>query len=123
MPRYAQQFIDMAIKKYTDWRSWLQGLQTNLVKCIGTTGTAWLGTNAASGAGIPIVGISWKQAGVMFGVHIGIELFTYMKNVQPAVVTETVETAFTSKDEAGQTIIQSSKTTTTTPVDTATKQP
>ena len=107
------------VNKYTDWRSWLEGLQTNVIKCVGTTGTAWLGTNAASAAGIPINGISWKQAGVMFGVHIGFEVFTYMKNSQPQVITETVDTSFQSKSPDGSQIVQSSKTVTTLPANPA----
>ena len=106
----------MSIKKYTDWRSWLQGLQTNIIKCIGTTGTAWLGTNAASAAGVPIVGITWKQALAMFGVHIGFEVFTYMKNVQPQAITETTESAMKATSADGSEVSQSVKTVTTTPV-------
>ena len=109
----------MAMRKYTDWRTWFDGLRKNLFKCIGTTGVSWLGTNAASGCGLPINGISWKQALTMFGVHVGFEIFTYMRDVQPPEVTETVETAYTSKAPDGATITQASKTVTTTPVDPA----
>lgn len=103
------------VKKYTDWRTWWDGLRTNLLKCIGTTGTLWLGTNAAAGAGIPIKGIDWEQAGLMFGVHIGFEVFSYLKDNQPKVITETVETSFISKSPDGSTVTQGSKVTTETP--------
>ena len=104
-------------KKYTDWRSWFDGLRKNLFKCIGTTGTAWLGTNAASGCGLPINGISWKQAATMFGVHIAIEVFTYLRDVQPAEIVETVEDNFKAQASDGSTVEKSSKTVTTTPID------
>ena len=104
------------MRTYTDWGNWLTGLRQNIFKCVGTTGVAWLGTNAASAAGIPIVGITWKQAGAMFAVHIGFEVFTYMKNVPPAIITETVETTLTAKSSDGSTVTHDVKTTTTTPV-------
>lgn len=108
----------MSVKKFTDWSGYWLGLRQNIIKCIGTTGTAWLGTNTAAAMGVPIPGIDWKQALAMFGVHIGIEVFTYMKNVQPAVITETIETAFTSKDPTtGTSVTQASKTTTVTPAE------
>ena len=75
----------MTMKRYTDWQGWWIGLRQNLLKCIGTTGTAWLGTNALSGAGVPIAGINWQQAGAMFAVHIGIEIFSYLQKNQPTV--------------------------------------
>lgn len=106
----------MSIKKYTDWGSWWDGLRTNLLKCIGTTGTLWLGTNAAAGAGIPVKGIDWEQAGLMFMVHIGFELFTYLKDNQPKVIVEQSDTTFSSKTPGGAEITQTRSTTTTTPV-------
>ena len=108
----------MPVRKYTDWASWWDGLRTNLIKCIGTTGIAWLGTNAASGIGIPVVGITWKQALCFFGVHIGFEVFSYFQKVQPAVIVETTETEHESRDplSGGVTEVGSSKTTTTTPI-------
>lgn len=106
------------LKKYTDWRTWWDGLRTNLMKCAGTTGTSWLGSNAV-GATIPALSdikMNWHQAIGLFGVHMGIEIFAYMRDNQPKVITETIETSFESKDEAGKTIVQASKTTTETPV-------
>lgn len=100
----------MSIKKYTDWRTWWDGLRTNLIKCIGTTGTSWLGSNAI-GATVPslsMVSLNWEQALGLFAVHIGIEVFSYMKTNQPIVITETV-------------VNQSSSTTTVTPVTPETK--
>lgn len=107
----------MSIKKFTDWQSWWIGLRQNLLKCIGSTGVTWLGTSALSGVGVPISVITWKQAIAMFGVHIGFEVFSYLKDNQPKVITEEVNTTFQSKSPDGSQVVQSSKTTTTTPVD------
>jgi hypothetical protein len=109
----------MAIRKYTDWGSWWDGLRTNLLKCIGTTGTAWLGSNGLAASGIPGmtgIGLNWRQAIGLFGVHIAAEIFMYLKNNQPQVIVETVETQHVSRDAitGGVTETGSSKTTTTT---------
>lgn len=104
-------------KKVTDWSSWFSGLRKNLFKCIGTTGSVWLATNAAASTGLPIKGIDWEQASAMFGVHIALEIFNYMKTVEPTVIEENIETTFTSKDpQTGAVVTQTSKQTTTTPV-------
>lgn len=104
-------------KKYTDWFSWWVGLRQNLMKCIGTTGVAWLGTNAAAGAGAHIKGIDWEQAVTMFGVHIAFEVFTYLQKNQPQVITETVDEASVSKNpETGTVTATSSTKVTTTPI-------
>lgn len=90
----------MSIKRYTDWSTWWDGLRTNLIKCIGTTGTSWLGSNVIDSVGIPNmphIGLNWEQAIGLFAVHIGLEVFTYMKNSQPKVITEEVETTIITK--------------------------
>lgn len=106
----------MATKKYTDWLSWWDGLRTNLLKCIGTTGIAWLGTNAAAGSGVPIHGLDWEQAGTIFMVHISFEVFTYLKDNQPKVIVEQTDTTFSTKSPSGVVTEQSSTKTITTPV-------
>lgn len=89
------------IKQYTDWRTWWDGLRTNIIKCIGTTGTMWLGSNGAATIGIDAlkdIGLNWKQAIGLFGVQIGLEVFRYIKDNQPKVITETeTETVTTTK--------------------------
>lgn len=63
-------------------RGWWIGLRTNLLKCIGTTGTAWLGSNGLSASGIPGthgLGLDWRQAAGLFAVHILAEIFAYLK--------------------------------------------
>ena len=104
----------MSIRKVTDWSSWWDGLRTNLLKCIGTTGTAYLGTNAVQGMGVNGVGISWKQAAAFFGVHIAFEVFSYMQRVQPQVITETVNSDRITQDSSGNITTAASKTVTTT---------
>ena len=76
------------MKRYTDWGGWWIGLRTNLLKCIGTTGIVWLGSNGLSVSHIPgtsHLGLDYRQALGFFGVHIAIEIFTYLKNNQPKV--------------------------------------
>ncbi len=88
----------MTMKRYTDWQGWWIGLRQNLMKCIGTTGTAWLGSNGIAATGIPgtaHIGLDWRQAVGLFAVHIGAEVFMYLKNNQPTV-TE-VDTQMISK--------------------------
>jgi len=113
---------NMSIQKITNWGEWWIGLRQNIIKCIGTTGTAWLGTNAASAAGVPVAGINWEQALAMFGVHIAFEVFSYLKENQPKVIEQEVNTTFTAMRADGTTVQQSSKTVTTTPVPEEPKQ-
>lgn len=114
----------MPIKKYTDWRTWWDGLRTNLMKCLGTTGSAWLITNGVSATGIPgtaVLAIAWQSALAFFLCHLAKEVFDYMAKNQPVVITEEVETTHFAKDAAGNVSGGSSKTTTTTPVETTPK--
>ena len=103
-------------KKYTDWGGYWIGLRQNLMKCIGTTGTAWLGTNMAAVSGVPIPPIDWKQACAMFGVHLAFEIFTYLKNVEPKIIV-TDETSVTNTAADGSSVQQTTqiKTTVTPP--------
>lgn len=90
----------MSIKKLTDWTNYWYGLRANLFKCIGTTGTMWLGSNGLASTGIPGTGdvaLNWHQAVGMFAVHIGLEVFTYMKNKQPEVIEKEMDTQIITK--------------------------
>lgn len=89
----------MTTKRYTDWGTWWIGLRTNLIKCIGTTGTSWAGSNILAGSGMPGIsnlGLNWKQAVGLFAVHIALETFAYMKANQPAVISEEINTVTTT---------------------------
>jgi len=103
------------IRKYTDWRGWWDGLRTNLMKCLGTTGTAYLATNGiANISGAAGIAIDLKQASLFFATHLGMEIFSYMKQYQPRVIEEIIEDTLTSKSAAGAEISQKTKTTTFT---------
>lgn len=106
------------IRKYTDWRGWWDGLRSNFMKCLGTTGTAYLATNGiANTSGAQGIAIDWKQALLYFGVHLGLEVFGYLKQNQPKVIEEIVEDTMTaSNSKTGEQISQTTKTTTTTPL-------
>lgn len=110
----------MSIKKLTDWASWWDGLRNNLFKCIGTTGTTWLGSNAVANIGVDSlkgIGLNWEQAIGVFGVHIGFEVFSYMRDNQPKVITITEDTSHITREQSGAVTVGTSSTTTTTPVD------
>lgn len=104
----------MATQQYTDWRSWWDGLRTNLFKCVGTAAGTWLTTNALASTGV-MKGIDWEQMIGFFVGQMALEIFLYMKTTQPTVVTETVDTTFTAKTPSGGTVVQSSTTTTPVP--------
>ena len=108
----------MGTKRFTDWGSWWDGLRNNLLKCLGTSGTAWLGSNGIAASGIPgldNIGLNWKQGLGVLAIHLLSETFAYIKDNQPKVVVETVETTYTSKSSDGTNVNQGSKTVTTTP--------
>ena len=109
----------MPTKKYTDWRTWWDGLRTNLIKCLGTTGSAFMVSNgiAATVPNMQDIAIGWKSAILFFMAHMGKEFFDYVKDNQPKVITETVETSFVAKSTDGSTVTQGSKTTTETPTE------
>lgn len=113
----------MSIKKYTDWFTWWVGLRTNLVKCTGTTGLSFIGSNGIANIGIDVLkpcALNWEQALGFFGVHLALEAFQYCKDNQPKVITETCETTHITKDPTTGSVTEvgSSKTVTTTPVET-----
>lgn len=90
------------VKKYTDWRTWWDGLRTNIMKCIGTTGTAWLITNGISVSGIPgtsHMGVDWRSGLGFFAAHLGKEIFDYMQANQPKVITEETNTTTITKTQ------------------------
>ncbi len=117
----------MSTKHYTDWRSWWEGLRSCMMRAgataIFTQLSAFLGTNGVASLDIPGldgIAMKWKTALVtlviQFLIHTGIASAKYIQDNQPKVITETTDTTFVSKDSAGVTVSQSSKTVTTTPV-------
>ena len=100
----------MSVKRFTDWEGYWIGLRQNILKCIGTTGITWLGTNGLQGAGVNVPGIDWKQALAMFSVHIGFEVFAYLQKNQP-IVTESSDVTVVSTNDSGEKVTVQSKTT------------
>lgn len=93
----------MPIKKFKDWRGWFEGLRKNIFKCIGTTGTSWLGSNGLEQVGIHGIGLNLEQAGGLFVVHILFEIFSYLKDKPDADVIEvSTETEIVSKSDMGK---------------------
>lgn len=123
--------------KYNDWRSWLAGLRSCVMRAgataITTQLTAWFGSNAIST--LPIswvkdIGLSWKTAIItlvaQFFFHCLFAAASYIQNnPDPPQITETVDTTHISRDpQTGQvTEAGTSKTVTTTPVQPTDKQP
>ena len=90
----------MSIRKYTDWYNYWLPLRQNIIKCIGTTGTAWLGSNGLSQTGIPGtsgIGLDWRQACGLFAIHIAFEVFSYMQKVQPEIIEKNEDTVQITK--------------------------
>jgi hypothetical protein len=56
----------MAIKKYLDWRKWLDGFYTSWIKTLTGTLMALGGTNVAEAMGWQGIGINLQQAGGVF---------------------------------------------------------
>lgn len=121
----------MATRNIKDWASWRDGLRSCVMRAgataVVTQLTALGGTNAVASMQIPGLGdiaLHWKTALVsliiQFCFHSAFAAFSYIQqNPDPKVITETVDTTYQSKTVDGKTVLQASKTTTTTPVDLA----
>lgn len=116
---------------HKDWSGWLAGLRSKALKAgaesIVTNITAMLGTNGVAAMGIPHltdIGMSWKTAVatmlIQFTLRTVLAAAMYVEaKPDPDVITETVETQHITKDSvSGVTEVGSSKTTTTTPIET-----
>lgn len=110
----------MATKKYTDWRSWFDGLVDASVPAGATAVITILTTNGLDNLGLHGVGESWKTALAQIGVQMAVGAANYVKNKpRPDVIVETTETSFVQKSSDGTQTSQGSKITTTTPVEPA----
>lgn len=89
----------MAIRKYLDWRGWLEGLYLSWIKNLTSTLIALGGTNAAQALGVPHIGLNLQQAaGVLASVTFW-EIVRYLQTKpKPETVTEGVDTTMTKKD-------------------------
>lgn len=122
----------MSIHKFKDWSSWWDGLRTSMLKAgatsVVTNLTVFTTTNTVSAMNIPGVtqtGEGWKTALIgllaQFILHTVYAAAQYVQtNPDAPVVTEVCETTHIAKDpDTGKvTEVGSSKTTTTTPVET-----
>lgn len=109
----------MPIRKVTDWKGWLEGFYDSWVDAL-TSSLLALGGSNALGAAVPSlhVGLNLQQAG---GVFLSVTFWSMIRylqaNKRPKVIEETIETTFTSKSPTtGESVTQTSKQTTTTPV-------
>lgn len=109
----------MSIRKYTDWRNWLNGIIDSAVPAGATAFLTLVSTNglAQLGGAFSGIGMSWKTFLAQIIIHMAIAVAKYIQaKPRPDTITETVETAFNVKKPDGTTVEQSSTTKTTTPV-------
>lgn len=112
----------MRIRKYTDWKGWLEGFYDSWMDSLTGTLIALGGTNALGT--IPAfksIGLNLQQAG---GIFVSVTFWSMVRYLnahkRPTVVEENIETTFTSKDpDTGATVTQTSSKTTTMPVTTS----
>lgn len=120
----------MAIKKYRDWKGWWDGMRSKAFKAgaesLTTNIGALIGTNGVASMGIPglsDLGMNWKTAIftclLQFALRVGYSAALYVQNKpDPDMITETVETTHITRNEAAGTVeTGSSKTVTTTPIE------
>lgn len=81
----------MPIKKFLDWRGWLEGLYVNWIKAVSTTVITFIGTNGLDAAGLHGIGFNWKQSMSQLGIVTAYEVFSYLRNKPKP---ETVEESF-----------------------------
>ena len=88
----------MAIKKYLDWKGWLEGLYLSWIKTVTSTLMTLGATNAVDQLGVKGFGLSLQQAG---GLLLSLTLWEIIKYLnakpKPETVTETTETQIIEK--------------------------
>lgn len=90
----------MSIRKYLDWRGYLEGFYLTWIKTVTTTLLTVLGTNAVEKLGIQGMGLSLKQAGAMLGTITVVEILKYLQaKPKPDTITENVETSIIKKED------------------------
>lgn len=118
----------MSTKQMRDWKGWLDGLRTNVLKAgatsIVTNLSVLASTNTVAAMGIPSLrdaGENWKTFLIglvaQFIIHSLYAAALYVQsNPDAPMITQTVDTTFISKAADGSGVTQSSTKTTTTPV-------
>ena len=89
----------MAIKKYLDWKGWLEGLYLSWIKTLTSTLLGYIGTNAVDAMGIAKIGMSWEQAlGVGASVTL-VEVIRFLNTKpKPDTIVETTDTTSINKN-------------------------
>lgn len=119
----------MSTKQYRDWSTWWDGLRTSMVKAgatsIVTNLTVLVSSNTVNSFGIPGMQNSGESLKTFligligqFLLHTAFAAAQYVQsNPNAKLITQQVDTTFTSKNPVtGSEVKQSSTTITTTPV-------
>lgn len=92
--------MTMSIRRYLDWRGYLEGFYLTWIKTVTTTLITVMGTNAVEKMGVQSIGLSWKQAGSLLVTITIWEVLKYLQaKPKPETVTENVETTIITKEE------------------------
>lgn len=92
----------MSIKKYTDWRNWLNGIIDSAVPAGATAVITLVTTNGVASMGgiVADLGMTWKQAMFQIGIHMIIAVAKYLQTKpRPVVVEEDIKTEMLKKGE------------------------
>lgn len=71
------------LKKYRDWRGWLDGLRSKSMQAFATAISTMLATNGVASMGIDAlkdVGLDWRQALLQAAIHAAIAAAGYIKD-------------------------------------------
>lgn len=71
------------LKKYRDWRGWLDGLRSKSMQAFGTALVTFLTTNGIAGLGIDAlkdIGLDWRQGLLQCAVHAAIAAGKYVQD-------------------------------------------
>lgn len=106
----------MPVKRYLDWRSWLEGLYKTWIEGVSSTVLLLVGSNTSDSMGLSDavgaghIGLNWKQAaGMLLSVTL-VRAFTYIK-AKPLPDVQTITTETTVKTVAQTTVTTNPPTT------------
>lgn len=87
------------MKKYLDWKGWLEGFYLSWIKTVTDTLLALVASNGAQALGVPHIGLNWQQAGGLCGTLTIVQIIRYLnaKPMPDSITTEeTINTQFTT---------------------------
>lgn len=88
----------MAIKRYLNWKGWIEGFYLTWIKTVTSTLLALVASNGAQAVGVPHIALTWQQAAGLCGTLTIIEILRYLNTKpKPEVITETTDTATITK--------------------------